>query len=209
MKRIHCVICICIFFTLTLVSCDNTNKENDITTINQEATETSSRDNKDLIVEKTNEELLSRIENLEKEISYLKEALQGENHIMNNQGAIINALDDSNGDNILVGIEREDGYLNAVHVKVPSEEYLSYDFYLLTGFENDGIPILNCLIKPAIEISDNPEKIDIDLKKFTLYKLMMSNLKYDETSIALIIIIDSNGKEYSQFIPSDRSMGDI
>lgn len=200
---------ICIFATLIFVSCDTMQETASTNTLKENTNEIITSDNKNSFKNETFESLLSRIENLEKEIDSLKEALQAETHTINNHDAIFNALDNDNGDNILLSMENEDGYLNAVHIKAPKGENLSYEFYLLTGFEVDGVPIFNCLIKPQIDTSDNPEKIDIETEKFSLYKLMTSKLKYDETSVMLIIIIDNNGEEYSQFIPSARFMGDI
>ncbi|HEX2947875.1 MAG TPA: hypothetical protein VHT96_18205 [Clostridia bacterium] len=86
---------------------------------------------------------------------------------------------------------------------------MSYRFYLLKGTDTDGVIELNCLIKPQYDTSNNPEKIDVDLDKYELYKLMTSKLKYDETTALLIIITDNKGNEYSQFIHSAQYMGDI
>lgn len=196
------VLCILLFFTNILVSCSNLDQKASTNPLN----ETISTYSKDSTPENDSNNLLSRIENLEKETNSLKAALANEKNAINND-TIISAFDKN--DDVLLSTEKKDGYLNSVHVKVPKGENLSYKFYLLTGTEVNGILILNCLIKPQIDTSNNPEKIDVDLNKFSLYKLMTSNIKYTNTSIMQIIIKDSNGKEYSQFIQSDKFMGDV
>lgn len=196
------------FINLSLVSCNNT-QEAIITTITDENTNEITADNsnrKDSLDKEINEHLLLRIESLEKEIDLIKETLQVETSPMDNYSTIINALENDNGDNIIIHIERNDGYLNEVHVKIPKPEYFGYDYCLLTGYEKDGVRIFNRLIKPIHDISDNPQKRDIDLEKYDLVKLVLSDIKFDEYSIALIIIKDSNGKEYSDFIYSDKFM---
>jgi len=199
-------VCICIFISFTLASCDNTQEAVNTITAN----EIISSDGTNFHEKVTYEQLIARIDNLENEIKSLKETMQNESNIMDNHGAIINALyNDVYNDNLLIGTKKEDGYLKEVHVKVPRGEKLSYDFYLLTGSENDGVQIFNCLIKPIRETSDNPQKIDIDPKEYDLYKLIMSNVKYDESSIMLIIIIDNKGNEYSQFVHSNIFASDI
>ena len=209
MKRLF-TLCLCIFICFVLVSCDNTPEMKNTKEVNENANEIISSDNNNSFEKKTNEQLLLRIENLEKEINFLKETIQSEASKKNSRGAIINALNNAIDDDILIHIERDDGYLKEVHVKVPFVEYIHYDYYVLTGFENNGVRTFNCLIEPLIETSDNPQKIDIDPQKFDLIKLTMSDLKFEETSIALILIIDSNGKEYSHFICSDKFMeGDL
>lgn len=179
-----------------LASCDNAQNNAD-TTAN------------DSIEEKVNEDLISRIENMENEINSLKEALETEKHILNNHGAVFNALDNMNGDNIYLGMDRDGEYITAVYIKIPKENYVSYEFFLLTGYETDGVPFLNCLIKPHYETADKFEEYGIDKDKFEIKKLMLSKFKYDETSSLLIIMIDSNGNEYSQYIASQRFMMDI
>lgn len=188
--------CICVFIVLMLASCDNAQNNAD-TTAN------------DSIEEKVNEDLISRIENMENEINSLKEALETEKHILNNHGAVFNALDNMNGDNIYLGMDRDGEYITAVYIKIPKENYVSYEFFLLTGYETDGVPFLNCLIKPHYETADKFEEYGIDKDKFEIKKLMLSKFKYDETSSLLIIMIDSNGNEYSQYIASQRFMMDI
>lgn len=199
--------CICVFIVLMLASCDNAqNNANAAATVK---TNTNiSADSNDSIEEKVNEDLISRIEDMENEINSLKEALETEKHILNNHGAVFNALDNMNGDNIYLGMDRDGEYITAVYIKIPKENYVSYEFFLLTGYETDGVPFLNCLIKPHYETADRFEEYGIDKDKFEIKKLMLSKLRYDETSALLIIMIDSNGNEYSQYIPSQRFMMD-
>ncbi len=202
MKKLF-ILCACLFITGTLFSCSNVRNTVEPKTITENNIISSSDNDID-----TNESLLLRINNLEKEINSLKEELKNTTLSTNNHDILLNAFDNINGDNILLSIDSEKDYLNAVHVKVPKGDNLSYKFYLLAGTEVDGVPILDSLIKPQIDTSDNPEKIDIDQNKYQLYKLMTSKLKYDENSAFLIIITDNIGNEYTQFIHSAQFMGD-
>jgi len=191
-----------------LASCDNAqNNANAAATVKTNTNIPA--DSNDSIEEKVNEDLISRIEVLEKEITSLKEALQAKKRIPNNHGAIINALDNMDGDNIYLGMDHEGEYVTAVYIKIPKEYYVSYEIFLLTGYETDGVPFLNCLIKPHYETADKFEEYGIDKDKFEIKKLMPSKIKYDETSSLLIIMIDSNGNEYSQYIASQKFMMDI
>lgn len=198
--------CVCVFFVLILVSCDTA--QDTANTANVKTNTNISTDNNDSIEEKVNKDLISRIENMENEINSLKKALEAAKQIPNNHGAVFNALDNMNGDNICLGMDRDGEYITAVYIKIPKENYVSYEFFLLTGYETDGVPFLNCLIKPHYETSDKFEEYGIDKDKFGIMKLMPSKLKYDETSSMLIIMIDSNGNEYSQYIASERFMMD-
>ena len=200
----------CILILTTLISCSNENKEASAAATNEKPGVALPSDSTDFIAKKTYEDLLLRIDNLEKEIDSLKAESSSEKNDIKDFGTIINALNNiDTGDDILLSMELEKDFLTAVHVKVPKKEYLTYKFYLLAGYEADNVPIFNYIIKPRYDTSNNPEKVDIDKDKFELYKLMPSKLVYNETSVLLIIVVDSNGKEYSHFIPSPESSRDI
>ncbi len=202
--------CVCIFAVIMLVSCDNVkNNSNTTTTVKADANiPTSSNDSTN---EQINEDLISRIESLEKEIASLKEILLVKAESPNSHGTVFNALvNDRNEDNIYLGMDKDGEYVTAIYIKKPI--FNSYKFYILLGYEtDDNVPILNSLIKPHYmgNSDDKLKEYGVDKDKFEVAQLLISRLKYDETSSMLIIMIDNNGKEYSDYVPSIRFMMDI
>jgi hypothetical protein len=118
---------------------------------------------------------------------------------------------DSTGDNIYVGIDIEGEYLTAVYIKLPIEYYISRYYYIITGYEVNGVRILIDLIVPHYTYAEDAvfDKYGVDKEKYRVMKLMVSGAEYSDISSMLIVIIDTNGKEYSEYIPSLEFARDI
>jgi hypothetical protein len=164
------------------------------------------------------EELLSQIEALKTDLASLKDTAQTtqsalEKKILDNHGVILNALDNENGDDIYLGMDREGDNISAVYIKVPvaGEGEPDIDqFMLITGYESNGVLFFNTLVVPQYSITDDQyEKYGVDKNQSHIIKLMTSNMKYDDTSTMLIIFIDSKGNEYSQYVASVHFSSDI
>ncbi|HEX2947874.1 MAG TPA: hypothetical protein VHT96_18200 [Clostridia bacterium] len=91
------LVCFCISISFLFTSCNN-------------AKETDNSNSGTFAEKKTeiSESMLERIENLEKEVNSLKDAISRDSSTIN-RDTIINALDDINGDNILLSMENEEG----------------------------------------------------------------------------------------------------
>lgn len=200
----------------TFTSCkNNSNEKLDETNDQSIPTEAVSNDKdlheaQDILDEKLGE-LQVHIENLEKEIEELKD---GNNENKMTFGAIIDALSDGQNDYLFLKMDLDGEFVDSIYIKVPKKDYISYDYLLLTGSEYDGVPCFNQLMEPhnmgrTTQNDLGIQGLNVDEEKYSIVELKPANFKYDDTSIFLIVVVDNNNMQYSQFIHSPRLSGDI
>lgn len=160
-------------------------------------------------IEKYNsEELMSRIENIEKEINQIKNTTIINEKNKNTYGLIINAIENSQGDDIFLDMTWDGHFLSEVFIKTKKVENISYNFYILIGEETDGVLFFDKFLKPQYDKVFNYQDYGLD-NKTEIYKLMTSKIDYDKNSIMMLIMIDSSGEEYSQLVYSQLFEEDI
>lgn len=199
--RKYSFICLFIFVSLIFSSCNyKKNEKNSKETI---------EDINISVAQNENSELLLRVENIEKELSNIKNGINSSNNFSKNYGAIINSIENTQGDNIFLGMNWDGRYLNEVYIKLQKENNKTHSFYLVIGDETDGVLFFDKLIKPQYDKSFNHEEYGLDSNEINIYKLITSKINYNENSVMLIIILDSDGKERSQLLHSQKFEEDI
>jgi hypothetical protein len=194
---------------IMLCSCCNHNQNNIIQNeLVNDVIVPSSINNAGSIEKYNSEELMSRIENIEKEINQIKNTTIINEKNKNTYGLIINAIENSQGDDIFLDMTWDGHFLSEVFIKTKKVENISYNFYILIGEETDGVLFFDKFLKPQYDKVFNYQDYGLD-NKTEIYKLMTSKIDYDKNSIMMLIMIDSSGEEYSQLVYSQLFEEDI
>lgn len=137
---------------IMLCSCCNHNQNNIIQNeLVNDVIVPSSINNAGSIEKYNSEELMSRIENIEKEINQIKNTTIINEKNKNTYGLIINAIENSQGDDIFLDMTWDGHFLSEVFIKTKKVENISYNFYILIGEETDGVLFFDKFLKPQYD----------------------------------------------------------